>query len=324
MDFNRRTMLRATAASAATSVALFAARRPAAASAPPGGKQAPGYYRMKVGSFEVTVISDGTLALPPSFWNAPQPEVVDALRTDDRPTDAVTSQLNTLVVNTGAKLVLIDAGTGGKYQNASGTLLANLAAAGFKPGQVDTVVLTHGHPDHLWGLTDATNTRLLFPNAEYVVSEPEFAYWSAPALPGQVPGGMRQMIDTTQQNLKAIEGHTRRIKPGTEILPGLVSVDTPGHTPGHISVQIGSDNEALLVSGDVIVNPTLSFRKPAWGFSFEVDQALAAKTRAAFLDRCAADRTMVASYHLPFPAIGHVVRDGSAYRWLPADWRWQV
>ena len=307
-----------------TAVAAVAssAARAAPASAPRVSKQAPGYYRLRVGTFEVTVISDGTLSFPPSLWNAPQPEVLAALAAEDRATDAISFQLNTMVVNTGDKLVLIDTGTGGKFQDNSGVLLANLAAAGFRPEQIDAVVFTHLHPDHLWGATGATNSTLLFPNAEYVASEAELAFWSQAALPSQVPSGMRQMVEVTQQNLKAIAGRTRPIKAGTEILPGLVSLDTAGHTPGHVSIHIGSNNEALVVAGDVVANATLSFRNPTWGISFDADQAQAAKTREAFLDRCVADKTPVASYHLPFPAVGHVIRDGSAYRWLPAEWRW--
>ena len=321
---DRRTVFRAGSAMAVTAAVGLSQTGRARAQAAKAGKQAAGFYRLKLGAFEVTVLSDGTLTFPPGLWNAPQPEVVSTLAADDRALDAVPFQLNTMLVNTGTKLGLIDAGTGGKFQNTSGALLANLAAAGYRPEQVDTVVLTHAHPDHLWGLSDATGSKLLFRNAEYVGTETEIAYWSDAALPGQVPAGMRGMVNATQQTLKLIAGRQRLIKPGAEILPGIVSVDTPGHTPGHISIHIGSENEALLVAGDVVANATLSFRRPEWGISFDADQARAATTRAAFLDRCVADKTLVASYHLPFPAIGHVARDGSTYRWLPADWLWTV
>jgi len=320
----RRTILHAGSAIVAAAAVGLSTVQPTMAKAPPIGKQASGYYRLKVGAFEVTVISDGSLSFPPSLWNASQPDVLAALTVDDRATNAIPFQLNTIVVNTGDKLVLIDTGTGGKYQDSSGVLLANLAAAGFRPEQIDTVVFTHLHPDHLWGATDKSGSKLLFPKADYVASETEIAFWSQAALPTQVPSGMRQMVEVTQQNLKTVAARTRAIKAGTEILPGIVSLGTPGHTPGHMSIHIGSNDEALLVAGDVVANATLSFRNPAWGISFDVDQALAAITRVAFLDRCVADKTMVASYHLPFPAIGHVVQDGSAYRWLPAEWSWTV
>ena len=322
MSIERRTLFRAgSAMAAAAAVATFPVRG-AIAEAPQVGKQNAGFYRLKLGSFEVTIVSDGTIAFPPSLWTAPLPEVDAALAAEDRSTKEVVFQLNTMLINTGSKLVLIDTGTGRKLQEASGALVANLAAAGYRPEQVDLVVFTHAHPDHLWGVTDKATGKLLFPNAEYVGSETEVKFWSDPALPGQVPAGMRTMVDTTQQHLNRISSRLRLIKAGAEIVPGITSVDTPGHTPGHISFHVGSDNEAMLVSGDVVANDTLSFRRPEWGYGFDVDAAQAAKTRIAFLDRCVADRTLIASYHLPFPGVGHVLRDGSAYRWIPAEWRW--
>lgn len=318
----RRTLLQTGTALAAAAVATLTNPGPAAARAPRINKQAPGFYRMKVGAFEVTVISDGTIAFPPGLWNAPQDQVLADLTKDDQSTVSVPFQLNTMVVDTGDALLLIDTGTGGKLQNTSGALLANLAAAGLHPREIDAVVFTHLHPDHLWGLTDERDRALLFPNASLVVSEAELAYWSAATLPGAVSGLTPQQAAVTRSNLMAAASRFERIKAGAELLPGIRTLDTRGHTPGHMSIHIGSNNEALLVAGDVVANATLSFRNPSWGYGFDVDQAMAATTRAAFLDYCAADKVLVANYHLPFPAIGHVARDGSAYRWLPADWLW--
>lgn len=322
MSIERRKLFRAGSAMAAAAAVGVSPIGKALAQAPMAGRRNAGFYRLKLGSIEVTVVSDGTIAFPPSLWTAPVQDVDAVLVAEDRPTDEVVFQLNTMLVNTGSKLVLIDTGTGGKLQDASGALLANLAAAGYRPDEVDSVVFTHAHPDHLWGVADKTTGRLLFPNAEYVGSEAEVKYWSDPALPGQVQAGLRTMVETTQQHLKLIASRFRPVKAGAEIVPGITSIDTPGHTPGHISFHVGSGNEAMLVSGDVVANDTLSFRRPEWGYGFDVDAAQAAKTRVAFLDRCVADKTLIASYHLPFPAVGHVLRDGSAYRWLPAEWRW--
>ena len=324
MSIARRTLFRTGSAMAAAAAVAAAPTGKALAGVPQAGKRNPGFYRLKLGSIEATVISDGTIAFPPSLWTAPLPDVDAALAADDRSTEEVVFQLNTMLIDTGNKLVLIDTGTGGKLQDASGALLANLAAAGYRPEQVDVVLFTHAHPDHLWGVADKATGRLLFPHAEYVGTETERKFWSDPALPGQVPTGMQAMVDTTQQHLKLISSRFRPIKAGAEIVPGITSLDTPGHTPGHISFHVGSGNEAMLVSGDVVANDTLSFQRPEWGYGFDVDAAQAAKTRVAFLDRCVADRTLIASYHLPFPAVGHVVRDGSAYRWIPAEWRWTI
>jgi glyoxylase-like metal-dependent hydrolase (beta-lactamase superfamily II) len=114
----------------------------------------------------------------------------------------------------------------------------------------------------------------------------------------------------------------RLIKAGAEVAPGVTTFDTAGHTPGHISVHISSGREEMLLTGDVVVDTEISFLHPGWTFGFDLDVPLATKARIAFLDRAAADKTLVGSYHLPFPGFGHVVREGSGYRWLPADWQW--
>src|ERR1700738_2114337 len=110
--------------------------------------------------------------------------------------------------------------------------------------------------------------------------------------------------------------------PASEVVPGVTTFDTAGHTPGHISVHISSGSEEMLLTGDVVVNSAVSFLHPEWPFGFDMDVPLATKSRMAFLDRAAADKTLVGSYHLPFPGFGHIVREGSSYRWLPADWQW--
>lgn len=321
---DRRGLLRLGAAGLA--VGLAAGRAGVAqARAPMVARQAPGFYRFKVGSTEITVISDGQVAFPAEFlWGAPAEEVKALLASEFVATAPAVLQLNTIVINTGDKLVLVDTGTGGKFQSTSGNLLANLAAAGYAAADVDTVLLTHAHPDHLWGASDAANKAMLFPNAELVLSEAELGFWSAEELPGKVPAGMKAMVETTQTNLKLLQPHVRTIKPGAEVAPGVRTIDSAGHTPGHMCVQIGSGNDELILTGDVVSNPVASFRKPEWPLGFDMDQAAGAKTRAAFLDRMAADRTLMASYHLPFPAVGHVLRDGSAYRWVPADYRWSL
>ncbi len=330
-DIDRRTLLHggsaALVSAALVSAALVSAvaltSGAARAAAPPAARQAPGFYRFKVGTLEVTVVSDGTLGFPANgLWSDHAAEVAGVLAAEFRPATPAVLQLNTIVVNTGDKLVLLDSGTGGKFQSTSGALLANLAAAGYAPEQVDAVVFTHLHPDHLWGISDAGNAALRFPNAELVIAETEHGFWSAEALPGQVPAGMKQMVDVTQTNLALAKPKLRLVQAGAEVLPGIATVATPGHTPGHVSIHLASGADQLLVSGDVVANATISFEKPDWAIGFDMDKPQATATRAAFLDRAAADRVLVASYHLPFPAVGHVVRDGAAYRWVPAEWGW--
>jgi len=318
---DRRTLLRA--GSAAVGAAALAPTAPALAHAPQAGKRAqPSFYRFKLGTIEITVVSDGTLAFPAeTLWGDRAEDARGLLTSTFQPSSPVGLQINTILVNTGDKLVLIDAGCGvDKFQKTTGGLIGNLAAAGYAPGDIDMILLTHAHFDHLWGISDHENASLVFPSAELVASETEVAFWSDPELPAKVSAKQQPLV--TQANLKLASPRLRLIKAGAEVAPGVTTFDTAGHTPGHISVHISSGREEMLLTGDVVVDSAISFLHPEWAFGFDLDVPLATKARTAFLDRAAADKTLVGSYHLPFPGFGHVVREGSGYRWLPADWQW--
>jgi glyoxylase-like metal-dependent hydrolase (beta-lactamase superfamily II) len=321
LKLDRRMLLRA--GSAAVGAAALAPNVPVLAHAPQAAERPqPGFYRFKLGTIEITVISDGTLAFPAeTLWLDRAEDARGLLTSTFQPPSPVGLEINTILVNTGDKLVLIDAGCGAdKFQKTTGRLLGNLAAAGYAPGDIDTILFTHFHFDHLWGISDHDNASLLFPSAEFVASETEVAFWSAPDLADKLPPEQQPRV--TQANLKLATPRLRPIKAVAEVVPGVTTFGTPGHTPGHIAVNISSGGEELLLTGDVVVNSAVSFLHPEWPFGFDIDVPLATKTRMAFLDRAAADKTLVGSYHLPFPGFGHVVREGSAYRWLPADWRW--
>ena len=308
---------------AAAGIEAFATRASALAHAPQAGKQAqPGFYRFKLGAIEITVISDGTLAFPAeTLWGDRAEDARGLLTSTFHTPRPVGLQINTVLVNTGDKVVLIDAGCGvDKFQDTTGALLGNLAAAGYAPRDIDMILFTHFHFDHLWGISDRENASLLFPAAEFVASETEVAFWSDPDLAEKLPPAQQPRI--TQTNLKLASPRLRLIKAGAEAAPGVTTFNTAGHTPGHISVHISSGSEELLLTGDVVVDSEVSFLHPEWPFGFDIDAQLGTKTRVAFLDRAAADKTLVGSYHLPFPGFGHVVREGSGYRWLPADWQW--
>jgi glyoxylase-like metal-dependent hydrolase (beta-lactamase superfamily II) len=317
--FDRRTLLRA--GSAAVGAAALAPT--ALAHAPQAGKHAqPSFYRFKLGTIEITVVSDGTLAFPAeTLWGDRAEDARGLLTSTFQPPSPVGLQLNTILVNTGGKLVLIDAGCGvDKFQKTAGGLVGNLAAAGYAPGDIDMILFTHAHFDHLWGISDGENASLLFPSAEFVASEAEVAFWSAPEWANRLSPALKPQV--TRANLKLASPRLRLIKAAAEVAPGVTTFDTAGHTPGHISVHISSGSEEMLLTGDVVVNSAVSFVHPEWPFGFDMDVPLATKARMAFLDRAAADKTLVGSYHLPFPGFGHVVREGSGYRWLPADWQW--
>src|ERR1700736_1022348 len=210
---DRRTLLRAGSAAVAVGAAALAPTAPALARAPQVGKQTqPSFYRFKLGTIEITVVSDGTLAFPAeTLWGDRAEDARGLLTSTFQPSSPVGLQINTILVNTGDKLVLIDAGCGvDKFQKTTGGLIGNLAAAGYAPGDIDMILLTHAHFDHLWGISDAKNASLLFPSAEFVASETEVAFWSAPEWANRLPPALKPEV--TQANLKLASPRMRLIK----------------------------------------------------------------------------------------------------------------
>src|SRR6202045_277037 len=277
---DRRTLLRAGSAAVAVGAAALAPTAPALARAPQVGKQAqPSFYRFKLGTIEITVVSDGTLAFPAeTLWGDRAEDARGLLKSTFQPSHPVGLQINTILVNTSDKLVLIDAGCGvDKFQNTNGKLLGHLASAGYAPGDIDMILFTHFHFDHLWGISDSKNASLLFPSAEFVANEAEVAFWSDPALPSKVSAKQQPLV--TQTNLKLASPRLRQIKAGAEAAPGVSTFDTAGHTPGHMSVHISSGREEMLLTGDVVADPGIGFLHPEWPFGFDLDAPLATKAR---------------------------------------------
>jgi glyoxylase-like metal-dependent hydrolase (beta-lactamase superfamily II) len=312
----------------ASGVAAVSASWPdrVAARAPMATTQAPGFYRFPLGQFQITVLSDGRFILPPdAMYPSPTAEERNAVigGSDFQALDKVNMQLNTLLVNTGDRLVLIDAGSRGKFRPpTTGRLLDNLAAAGMKSEDIDVVVISHAHGDHLWGVTSADN-QVTFPTAQYVFSETELNFWTQPNTPVATGG----WAATYNENLKAIapiKDRIRTVKADEDIVTGVRAVHLPGHTPGHMGVQITSGQDGLLAIVDVVLNRTVSFEYPEWPFAFDYDREQGIKTRRSVLERAASEKLLLSTYHLPFPGIGHVTKAGTAYRWVPADYQWQL
>jgi glyoxylase-like metal-dependent hydrolase (beta-lactamase superfamily II) len=285
----------------------------------------PPFYRTSVGSAEVTVVSDGTIEWEPSvLWSdVPEDKLESFLSDFHQPTDRVRLQLNAMVVDLGGRRVLIDAGEAGKWQPTGGGLPENLQAAGIDPGSIDAVIFTHLHPDHLWGITDPNNETLIFPNAEYVVAEPELAFWDNADLPGQMPNDiLRWLAETNLKHIEKIRDRLRTVGAAAEASPGITFMPTHGHTPGHVSIVLESDGDSLLSTGDLVGDPLIGFERPHWdiGIDWDIEQGTA--SRLAFLDQAATDGVRVFGFHLPWPGFGYVARDGDAYRWIKEEWLW--
>lgn len=298
----------------------------ARAAAPFLNRQAPAWYRFKFGEYEATVVSDGALPLgkpEPAFPASPPAEIIGLLRGAFLAPDAATLEQNALILNTGRQLILFDTGMGESMGPASqmfgpttGRLLRNMQAAGIQPGQIDLVVLTHAHCDHCWALVDAQGNRV-FPNARVVVSEADLKFWTDPANK-KGPEFMTAFIDGATKNLNAYRDRMDMAVDGKEVAPGIVALSAPGHTVGHMIYAISSGGQTMINTGDLAHHHVLLLKKPLWEFAFDTDPKLSAQTRSKALDRLATDRNLVLSYHFPWPGLGHVVRAGDGFDWVPA------
>ena len=302
---------------------LAAAANPAAAAAPESGKQWPGVYRYKIGGYELTALYDGIWYRPITekfIRNAPFAEVEHALDAAFMPHDKLETPFTTLIVNTGKKLVLIDTGTGGQIAPTAGMIGANLAAAGIDAKAVDQVVISHFHPDHINGIKDKDNA-LIFPNAEIMVPEPEWAYWMDDANLNAAPPDLKLTFLNQRRIFTDIAKQVTRYEPGKEVAPGIVTLPAPGHTPGHTVFAVHSGNQSLLVLSDTAQHPAVFARHPNWEAAFDVDGPEAVATRKKIFDRAAADRMLITGYHFPFPACSHLIKTATGYEHVPVEWQ---
>jgi glyoxylase-like metal-dependent hydrolase (beta-lactamase superfamily II) len=319
---SRRTLLTASAAVAALP-ALGLPR--AKAAAPAAGKQGPGFYRFKVGDFEVTAVNDGTWYRPLDdkfVRNAPFPEVQKALSDVFLPTGTLPIPFTALIVNTGSRLIALDTGTGGQLGSMapqSGTYAANLAAAGIDPKSVDAIVISHFHPDHINGIKTKENT-LFFPNAEIQVPAPEWAFWMDDGNMSKAPEAAQGAFRNARRIFADIAKDVKRFEPGKEVAPGVTSIAAAGHTPGHTAFSVASGNQSMLYLADTTNNPWLFVRNPEWQAIFDMNGDMAADNRKRLLDRAAADRMLVHGYHFPFPASGYITKTAKGYDLVPVMW----
>jgi len=328
-ELNRRDLLAGAAiAGAATALTSSLGISPASAAVPPTGAQAPGFYRYKVGSYECTSINDGarTFPIPDTFVkNATKAEAVAAAEAAYMPPGMVTIPFNPQLVNTGSKLILIDSGNGiANYEptkGAVGRTPQNLAAAGVDPKSIDIVLMTHLHPDHTNGIR-ALDGSMAFPNAEIMVPAVDWAFWMSDenAAKAESNAMMKNYFANVRKVYAGIESKVTKYDWGKEVAPGITSIGTPGHTPGHTSFAIASGNSKILLQADVTNIPELFLRNPDWHVAYDTDGDLAQTTRHKFYDMAAAEKATVVGFHFTFPSIGHVEKDGNKYRLIPAAW----
>jgi len=279
-----------------------------------------GSHRFAVGSIQCTVLTDGYVAHPAPwvFPNANPDELARALERRRMPQGAVIGPYTCLLIESGRHAVLVDAGAGGG--SSSGAIRARLEMCGLRPRDVDTVVLTHCHPDHVGGAVKACG-RPAFPEARYVLAEAEAEFWNAPRrkLDGmQVPDEVKQTIDrTARECLAALRFQLEPIDRECEIARGVRAIPAPGHTPGHLALLIESEGQRLLNIGDAAVHP-LHLEQPDWHNGFDLAPEAALRTRRELMQRAVSERMHVMAFHFPFPSVGRVeARAEGGWNWTP-------
>jgi glyoxylase-like metal-dependent hydrolase (beta-lactamase superfamily II) len=325
MHLSRRHVLTGAAALAATPLLSSA---PAKATAPLADKQAPSFYRYKVGDIQVNAISDGAATFPLAdtyIPNAKRDDINAALAKAFLPTNQITNFYAPLVINTGGKLVVIDTGNGpGAFAATKGNVgqfATNMMAAGIDPKMIDMVVISHFHGDHVNGLLTADGV-LAFPNAEVLVPATEWKFWMDDGEMSRATGD--RMTGLFKNNRRVFEaGLKKKVTPyewGKDVAPGLLAIASIGHTPGHTSYVLSSGSDKVFIQSDVTNHPALFATHPDWQIMFDQDPAQAAATRHKVYDMLVADRMRVQGFHYPFPANGFVEKDGNGYRVVPAPW----
>ncbi len=313
---------RALMSMAAAAPLALSAQPSAAAELGPVAAGNPAHARFALGQMQLTVVSDGYFTRPVSTVavNA-DPAARDAfLARHFLSTEEGYSHTNHVVIDTGDARVLVDTGSGDRFLPTTGRLMTNLATAGIDPASITHVVITHAHPDHIWGIRDGFDEAIL-PDIPYFIGADERDFWMQEGLIDRVPAELQQFVLGAQNSLSVEGADWTLLAPDQEVVPGVRVLASPGHTPGHMSVALESDGQQMIVLGDAMTDPYLNLAHPDWVNEVDMDPDQTVATRRRLLDMAATDRVAVLGYHFPFPGVGHILREGDSYRFIPALWR---
>ncbi|WP_255373046.1 MBL fold metallo-hydrolase [Chitinophaga sp. YR573] len=278
----------------------------------------PTSYHMLLGDIEIIAFSDGSIPLDLNkVLTNTTPAEIEKLTKDNFQTSVIEASVNAYLIKTAGKLILVDAGTAGLYGPALGYLPANLTKAGYKPEQIDAILITHIHTDHTGGLMDGD--KMLFPNATLYVSKKEADYWLSEENYAHAPARLKKYFDEARLKMTPYvkEGKVKTFDYGAELFPGILPVASPGHTPGHTFYQVSCKGEKIMFWGDIMHAAPIQFANPDVTIAFDVDPQAAAAMRKKAFQEAAKEKYWVAGDHLSFPGIGHIRKTGQAYIWYP-------
>lgn len=303
-------------------ITLFGLASLALAEAPKVMTQVPGYYRYQLGQFEITALYDGSLELDTKLLHNTTPTELNRLLSRmvvGNP--KMQTAVNAYLVNTGKNLILVDTGASKLFGPTLGFVLQNMKAAGYEPSQVDTVVLTHMHPDHMGGLDDAGGLPL-FPKAQILTARADSDFWLSQKVADGASEKIRPFFKMARDSAAPYlaSGQWKTFMEGSVLVPGITSVKANGHTPGHTAFAVESEGHKLLIWGDLVHAHAVQFARPGVSIEFDIDQKQAIATRRSIMKAMADSKSLVAGMHLPFPGIGHVREDGKGrYSWVPIE-----
>lgn len=288
--------------------------------------RSPGFYRFAVNEVELTVLNDGYFHLPSEIFafNVEPETREEYFRSRRIPFDGHPYQASPVVIDNGNQRILVDSGTGDfpheMFSDEDGHLAQGLQAAGIAPESIDVVILTHAHPDHLGGLMNPATDEHTFSNAEIVLSVTELDFWTSDDVETRLPEASLSVLPGLQTVLSAMDERLRPVRAGDEVVNGIRSIASPGHTHGHIALGLDAGDKELLLVGDAITNIHIDFEHPEWQFGFDLEPETAGNTRRRLLDMASTDGMLILGYHFPFPGLGYALRNGNTWQWYPAGW----